>query len=154
MSIEDLASLSDHELFDAVLSRTGHKVDSFDEWEVGVNSLNNSQKIFYSINWLEVEVNNGGLCQFFVNSSRMVAPYISEYLSIIGANDHKELFDRFIADNNIDLSNLSSFDIDDFDEYDKQAKRYPFDDYDDAFYEMKPLEEYLKKFAREHLEDF
>ena len=154
MSNEDMASLSDDELFEAVLSRTEHKVDSFDEWEEGVNSLNNSQKIFYSINWLEVEVNNGGLCQFFVNSSRMVAPYISEYMSIIGANDHKELFDSFITNNNIDLSNLSSFDIDDVDEYEKQTERYPFDDYDDAFFDMEPLEVYLKKFAREYLKDF
>ncbi len=154
ISNEDMASLSDDKLFEAVLSRTEHKVDSFDEWEEGVNSLNKSQKIFYSINWLEVEVNNGGLCQFFVNSSRMVAPYVSEYMSIIGANNHKNLFDKFIMDNNIDLSNLSSFDIDDVDEYEKQIERYPFDDYDDAFYDMEPLEAYLKKFAREHLEDF
>ncbi len=154
MSNEDMASLSDDELFEAVLSRTEHRVDSFNEWEDGVNSLNNSQKIFYSINWLEVEVNNGGLCKFFVNSSRMVAPYISEYMSIIGANDHKSHFDKFIADNNIDLNNLSSFDIDDVDEYEKQTERYPFDDYDDAFYDMEPLEVYLKKFAREHLVDF
>ena len=154
MSNEDMASLSDDELFEAVLSRTEHKVDSFDEWEDGVNSLNNSQKIFYSINWLEVEVNNGGLCQFFVNSSRMVAPYISEYMSIICANDHKELFDKFITNNNIDLYNLSSFDIDDVDEYEKQTERYPFDDYDEAFYDMESLEVYLKRFAREHLEDF
>lgn len=154
MSNEDLASLSDDELFEAVLYRTEHRVDGFDEWEEGVNSLNNTQKIFYSINWLEVEVNNGGLCQFFVNSSRIVAPYISEYMSIIGANEHKELFDKFITDNSIDLSNLSSFVIDDVDEYEKQTERYSFDDYDDIFYEMKPLEVYLKKFAREHIEDF
>ncbi|MBR6558876.1 MAG: DUF4375 domain-containing protein [Clostridia bacterium] len=154
MSSEDMVSLSDDELFEAVLSRTEHKVDSFDEWEYGVNSLNNSQKIFYSINWLEAEVNNGGLCQFFVNSSRIVAPYVSEYMSIIGANNHKNLFDKFIADNNIDLYNLSSFDVDDADEYVKQTERYPFDDYDEAFYGMDPLEVYLKKFARDHLEDF
>ncbi len=154
MSNEDMACLSDDELFEAVLSRAEHKVDSFEEWEEGVNSLNNSQKIFYSINWLEVEVNNGGLCQFFVNSSRMVAPYISEYMGIIGADDHKNLFDNFIAENNIDLNNLSSFDIDDADEYEKQTERYPFDDYDDAFYGMEALEGYLKKFARENLKDF
>ena len=154
MSNADMASLSDDALFEAVLFRTEHKVDSFDEWEDGVNALNNSQKIFYSVNWLEVEVNNGGLCQFFVNTSRMVAPYISEYMRIIGANNHKNLFDKFVTDNNIDLYNLSSFDIDDIDEYEKQTERYPFDDYDDAFYDMEPLEVYLIKFAREHLEDF
>ena len=45
-------------------------VDGFDAWEEGVNSLNSSQKLFYCVNWLETEVNNGGLCQFFVNSRR------------------------------------------------------------------------------------
>lgn len=154
MSHEDMAALSDDELFEAVFSRTEHKVDSFDELEDGVNSLNNSQKIYYSVNWLEMEVNNGGLCQFFVNSSRMVAPYVSDYMGIIGAIDHKELFDKFITDNNIDLYNLSSFAIEDIDEYEKQTEKYPFDDYDDAFYDMEPLEEHLKKFVREHLEDF
>ena len=154
MSHDDMSKLSDDELFQAVLSRTEHKVNSFAEWEKGINSLNNSQKIFFSLNWLEMEVNNGGLCQFFVNSSRIVAPYISEYMNIIGANDHQRLFDNFVYDNKIDLTNLSSFDVDDIDEYEKQTQRFNFDEYDDAFYSLKPLEAYLKKFIREHLEDF
>ena len=154
MSKEDMAVLSDDELFEAVLVRTSHKVESFDEWEDGVNSLNPSQKIFYSVNWLEMEVNNGGLCQFFVNSSRMVAPFVSEYMGVIGADDHKKLFDTFIAENKIDLLNLSSFDIVELDEFEAQTQRYPFDQYDDAFYALKPLETYLKKYAKEHLADF
>lgn len=151
---EHMTALSDDELFEAVLARTEHKVESFDEWEDGVNALNSSQKVFYSVNWLEMEVNNGGLCQFFVNSSRMVAPYISEYMSVIGADDHKKLFDTFIADNKIDLLNLISFEINDVDEFEGQYQRYPFDEYDNAFYDMKPLETYLKKYAREYLTDF
>ena len=64
MLTDELSALSDDELFEAVTARTESKVDSFDEWEDGVNALNTSQKIFYSVNWLEMEVNNGGLCQF------------------------------------------------------------------------------------------
>jgi hypothetical protein len=154
MSHEEMANLSDDELFDAVLTRTETKVDAFEEWEDGVNALNNSQKIFYAVNWLEIEVNNGGLCQFFVNSSRMVAPYVSEYMGIIGAIEHKNLFDKFVNENNIDLTDLSSFDVEEADEFEEQTERYPFDDYDDAFYDMESLETYLKKFAREHLQDF
>ena len=45
---------------------------------------------------LDMEIQNGGLCQFFVNSSRMVAPIVSEYMSIIGATEHKNLYDTFI----------------------------------------------------------
>ncbi len=154
MSAEELALLSDDDLFEAITLRTESKVDSFEEWSDGVNSLNSSQKIFYSLNWLEIEVNNGGLCQFFVNSSRMVAPFVSEYMGIIGAVDHKKLFDGFISKNGIDLKDLSSFDVDDAEEFEGQYERYPFDEYDDAFYELEPIETFLKKFIREHLEDF
>ena len=49
MTVEELSALSGDELFEAVTARTEKKVDSFDEWEDGVNSLNPSQKIFYSV---------------------------------------------------------------------------------------------------------
>jgi hypothetical protein len=84
----------------------------------------------------------------------MVAPYVSEYMGIIGANEHKNLFDKFVNENNIDLTDRSSFDVEEADEFEEQTERYPFDDYDDAFYDMESLETYLKKFAREHLQDF
>ena len=154
MTEEELSALSDDELFEAVTARTESKVDSFDEWEDGVNALNTSQKIFYSVNWLEMEVNNGGLCQFFVNSSRMVAPFVSEHMRIIGAVDHKKLYDDFISKYGIDLNDLSSFDIYEAAEFEEQHQRYPFDEYDDAFYDMEPLETYLKKFIRENIKDF
>lgn len=154
MTCDELSELSDDELFEAAVVRTEHKVDRFEEWEEGVNSLNPSQKILYSVNWLEVEVNNGGLCQFFVNSSRMVAPFVSEYMSVIGANEHKRLFDDFIAKNGIDLTDLSSFDIDEAEEFEAQNQRYPFEEYDEAFYETEPLEAYLKSFVRKNLKEF
>ena len=154
MTTDELSALSDDELFEAIVARTESKVDSFDEWEDGVNSLNPSQKIFYSVNWLEIEVNNGGLCQFFVNSSRMVAPFVSKYMAIIGAEDHQNLYDNFVKKNAIDLTDLSFFDVNEVEEFEEKVERYPFDEYDDAFYDMEPLETYLKKFARAHLVDF
>ena len=96
MSAADMELLSGDELFDAVLCRTEHIVDGFDAWEEGVNSLNSSQKLFYCVNWLETEVNNGGLCQFFVNSSRMAAPLVSAYMGMIGAEEHQKLYDDFL----------------------------------------------------------
>ena len=154
MTTDELSALSDDELFEAIVARTESKVDSFDEWEDGVNSLNPSQKIFYSVNWLEIEVNNGGLCQFFVNSSRMVAPFVSKYMAIIGAEDHQNLYDNFVKKNAIDLTDLSFFDVNEVEEFEEKVERYPFDEYDDAFYDMEPLETYLKKFGRAHLVDF
>ena len=154
MTTDELSALSDDELFAAIAARTESKVDSFGEWEDGVNSLNSSQKIFYSVNWLEIEVNNGGLCQFFVNSSRMVAPFVSKYMAIIGAEEHQKLYDNFVKKNAIDLTELSFFDVNEAEEFEEKVERYPFDEYDDAFYDMEPLETYLKKFGRAHLVDF
>ena len=153
-STEELSALSDADLFWAVMCRTEHQVETYDKWEDGVNSLNASQIIFYSVCWLETEVNNGGLCQFFVNSSRMVAPLVSGYLEIIGAVDHKKLYDDFIEKNGIDLTDLSFFDMDDFSEFEEKNKSYPFDKFDSAFFELEPLETYLTRFARAHLTDF
>ncbi len=154
LSLEELNALTDEEFFYAVLVRTERKVDGFADWGEGVNSLNTHQKIFYCVNWLETEVNNGGLCQFFVNYSRMAAPLVSDYMAIIGAEDHKKLYDEFILKNEIDVEDLSSFDIDELEEFEEQYERYPFDEYDDAFYELESLESYLTKYAREHLENF
>ena len=154
LSIEDLSALPDDDLFLAVIARTENKVDGFDDWEKGVNSLNQSQKVFYSLNWLETEVNNGGLCQFFVNSSRIVAPLVSGYLKTVGAEEHKKLYDTFVEKHRIDLMDLSFFDIEKVEEFADKAQSYPFDEYDDAFYSMEPIETYLKKYIRDHIEDF
>lgn len=154
LSLEELNALSDEQFFYAVLVRTERKVDGFADWGEGVNSLNPHQKIFYCVNWLETEVNNGGLCQFFVNYSRMAAPLVSDYMAIIGAQEHKKLYDDFLLENGIDPKNLSSFDIEELEEFEGQYERYPFDEYDDAFDELEPLESYLTKYAREHLESF
>ncbi|MBQ7379376.1 MAG: DUF4375 domain-containing protein [Clostridia bacterium] len=154
MSAEQLAALPDEEFFWAIMIRTERRVDGFEDWAEGVNALNPYQKVFYSVNWLDTEVNNGGLCQFFINSSRMVAPLMSEYLGTVGANQHQKLFDEFIETNDIDLADLSSFDSEDWEEVDAQYDRYPFDDFDDAYYDMEPLETYLTKYARENLAQF
>ena len=154
MSANELSALSDDDLFFAVLARTEKKVDGYKEWAESIASLNYSQKVFYSLNWMESEVNNGGLCQFFVNSSRMVAPYVSEYMKIVGAEEHKKLYDDFVNNYGIDLMNLSFFDIEDVNEFSEKNEAYPFDEYDNAFYNIEPLETYLKRYIRDHLEDF
>ena len=104
-----------------------------------------------------MEVQNGGLCQFFVNSSRDVAPYIIECLKIIGADSYKNLLSEFVEKHNINLNDLDSFMIEDVAEYEAQTERYPFDDFDDKYYELyenEPLEELLIVYVKDYLEDF
>ena len=104
-----------------------------------------------------MEVQNGGLCQFFVNSSRDVAPYVVESLNEIGAINYKILLSNFVEEHNINLSDLDSFMIEEVEEFEAQTKRYPFDDFDDKYYELyekEPLEDLLISYAKKHLEDF
>ena len=154
MSNTELPKLSDDELFSAVWTRTEKLVSAKEDLLEGFNSLNEEQRVFYAVNYLEMEVNNGGLCQFFVNSSRMIAPFVSEYMAVIGADSHKELFDQFIIKHNIDLQDLTSFRIEKIEDYQKQYERYPFDDYDNLFYELEPLQNYLVPYVKKHIEKF
>ena len=154
MSSKDLKSLSDDELFSAVLCRTESKVDKYENIIDGVKTLTGAERVFYVTSYYEMEVNNGGLCQFFVNSSREVAPELSECLGIIGASEHKQLFDSFISDNGINVGDLSSFIIDDVAEFEAQTKRYPFEDFDNAFYELKPIQDQLIPYIKDHISEF
>ena len=154
MSSGDLPGLSDTDLYYAVTVRTESKVTACNDLQKGIAALNDKERIFYAVNYLEVEVNNGGLCQFFVNESRAVAPLVSEYLGMIGAFAQQKLYDDFIGKYHIDVTDLSSFDIESFEDFTAQYERYPFDEFDDAFYKMKPLQDYLTKFVRDNIEDF
>ena len=103
------------------------------------------QLVVISIMTYTSEIHNGGLCQFFVNSSREFAPVISDGLEIIKAPKHKELYDSFIKKNKIDVNNLESFISNTYDEFINQYKRYPFEKFDKSFYKFEETEEKIEK---------
>ncbi len=154
ISVSELEKLDDGELFDALLYRTDAKVDKYDSVKEGMKTLSYAELVFYVVSYYEIELQNGGLCQYFVNSSRETAPELADCLEAIGATEQKDLFVKFVTDNNIDLNDLSSFEINSIYEYEAQTKRYPFDDYDDASYELEPVSVPLMKFVREHISEF
>ena len=153
MTVEQFSALPDADLFFAALIRTEDKIN-YEALEESFAALSQPQKVLYALNSLEPEVNNGGLCQFFVNSSRMMAPYISEYMEIIGADAHRQLFNGFIQANSIDVHDLSSFRIQRTEDFAKQTNRYPFDEYDDAFYALPSLEEPLTAYIKANISSF
>ncbi len=154
MTTEQLAALSDEELFTAAECRIRCIMDRIEDSQGGYAALSPQQKVVYAVNMLEMEVNNGGLCQFFVNSSRAVAPYISDYLGIIGDDDHKNLFDHFVCKYKINLNDLSSFQIQRAKDFQKQFERYPFDEYDNAFYQLDSLAAPLTAYIRSNIDAF
>ena len=78
MTPDQFAALPEDELFSAAQARIDAVVDAHEEILDGFPLLSDPQKVFFALNYLEMEVNNGGLCQFFVNSSRVYAPLISD----------------------------------------------------------------------------
>ena len=147
MSKDELLALSDDEFFDVILCVCEDAV-----YDIKDLHIDEKQKLVYSLNNFEAEINNGGLCQFFVNSSSECAPYISKALEAVGAFSIKELFDKFISENNIDVNDLSSFKISSVDEYESQTKRYDFDSFDDKFYEDEKLHQQIIDYSRKNIE--
>ncbi len=158
MRAKELLKLTDQELYDVMIDNIDEEVDDFDDCET-LETYSWAKRVFYTVVWFSSEVNNGGLCQYFVNSSRYTAPYVQDALHAIGAKKYLSLLNQFIEANAIDLNDLDSFIIEDIEEFEEQAERYPFDDFDDAFYaleneENNTFEELLGAFVRKHISEF
>lgn len=156
---DELRQLPESELLDAVLARVDNKAEKLEAehdstFVAAIGLLSKEERSVYCVNYLDCEVNNGGLCQFFANSSGETAPFIADSLDTIGALEHKELFEAFVNKYGIDTNDLSSFKSDDVEAFLAQYKRFPFDEYDNAFYEMKPLRDYLVEFVKENIDAF
>lgn len=144
---EDILALDDGDFFDAIECVCEDAV-----FDIKDSTINEEQKLVYSLIKLEAEVNNGGLCQFFVNSSRECAPYVSKALEVIGATQLKELYDNFIDSNNIDVNDLSSFKISEVEDFESQTQRYDFESFDDKFYEDENLHNQIIEYSKNNLE--
>lgn len=147
MGKEGLLALNDDDFYDAIDCLCEDAV-----YDIQAPTLLEEQILVYSLNSFMREVNNGGLCQFFVNSSSECAPFISKALEAIGALELKNLFDKFIEENNIDVNDLSSFKISSFEEFAEQTKRYDFDSFDNQFYDDENFYQQMIDYSRKHIE--
>lgn len=150
LTASELEKLDDSALIEA-LDTTLY----FDVTGESIDSINDKQRVVSTILNYYLEIQNGGLCQFFVNSSRSFAPYVLISLKQIGADEMFELFNNFISNNDIRLDFLDDFEIYNVDDFKEQYKRYPFEAFDDSFmklYENNPLEKLLLNFVRQNIE--
>ena len=154
LTTDELAALSDEELLTTLHKRTEYAANT--QWDLGEGAakLPEAQKVFYVLYCYQQENANGGLCRFFVNNTRNLAPYVSECLGILGAQEHKALFDNFVTQNEIDVTYLIYFIIGDESEFAEQRKRYPFDHFDTPYGELPALKDLLVTYAREHIQEF
>ncbi len=156
MTEEQLLKLSDETLTLAIMTRIEHHYSAGTE-EIKLAAMNDSEKVAYTVILFDWEVQNGGLCQYFSNSSRYTASYLSDSLRIIGAHQMETLFSDFVSKHHIDISSLVAFRTDTIIEYIEKTKLYPFDEFDEVFvetYEKENLVSLNAKFIREHISDF
>lgn len=104
------------------------------------NTYTKEQLVVISLTAYDSEINNGGLCQFFSNSSKEFAPNISNSLEEINAIKHKDLFDKFIKDNKINLKELDSYESDNVEDFIDKYDDIPFEDFDRKYYELEKEE--------------
>lgn len=123
----------------------------------------NEQETPVFILWMwNIEMLNGGLCQFFVNEGRF-APLVLASLEAVGATEYAALLKDFVAKYKIDLNDLSQFELDidptdaDFSAYISARELYPFDAFDEAFsdlYGTEPLENYMAAYIHDNISSF
>lgn len=75
-------------------------------------------------------------------------------MGTIGAMEHQKLYEDFIKTHDIDTSDLSSFDCETVEFFKSQYERYPFEKYDDTFYGLAPLQDYLVNYVRKYIDKF
>lgn len=137
--LENIEDLSDYDLVEEAYFGLGDDFEAF----------NDAQRVVYTVAEFDMEVQCGGLCQFFYNDCEE-APYVSQSLAEIGAAEYQRLYDDFIADNDIDISGLDEI------EYEDMYDMYPFNDFDDDYYELygrQPLETMLAAYIRAHIDE-
>lgn len=151
---EELLTLSDDELFDTVYSQNLDIAEAAEDEDKELEQFAGARRTVYILGLFDSEIQNGGLCQFFVNSSRTVAPYVCEALSAVGADEHRELFEQFTTANGIDVSDLASFRVFSKRGYIKQTKRFDFDAFDDQYYELPELQEKVVAYIKSNISEF
>ena len=150
----ELLKLADNQLYEKVYFQTLDLVESYSDEEIALSKISPEIKTVYILSIYDMEIQNGGLCQFFVNSSRLLAPYVDGCLQTINAQEHKKLLYEFVTNNNIDLKHLESFEIEDINEYAAQTMRYDFDAFDNAYIELTPLQDYIVSYIKDNISAF
>ena len=115
-------------------------------------NLSPEEKTAYTAACLDLEIMNGGLCQFFANCPDCAA-FVPEALDRLGAAEHKALYEQFLADNAIDPLD-PMFQTESIEEFSRLYDRYPWDDFDNAYCGLTPMSELLEAYIRANPDAF
>ena len=105
----------------------------------------------------DMEMQNGGLCQFLMNAGRFHGAVLEEALLAFGAERHAGLVSDFCKENKIDISNPQQFVPVSVEHYVRLYQEYPFEAFDQAYFalvQVCPLERMLGEYIRKHPSEF
>lgn len=148
LGADNILAMDDDSFYDAIECMCTDAV----EYDIDGEQVSKEQRNVYTLICFEREVNNGGLCQFFTNSSSICAPYVSGALAAVGADDIRYAYDDFVSKNNIDIHDLSQFEVDSIEEFSQNYERFDFDEFDDRFYDEDGFTDRLIDYARRNIE--
>lgn len=151
---EELLTLSDEDLFETVEMQNYDIIDDAEDVDEQLKLLSGARKTVYILSMFDAEIQNGGLCQFYANSSSAVAPFVSEALKCVGAQEHLKLFEEFNKNNNIDVCDLESFKVRSIRGFKKQTKRFDFDAFDDSYYDLPALQDKSIAYIKNNISEF
>lgn len=100
------------------------------------NTLNQKQLTVAALITFDAEMMNGGLCQFLINDYQGYARYVGDALTEVGAPEMQKHYTSFLSQNEIDVTKMDSFCIASIEDYLKQLKRFPYEEFDKTFSEI------------------
>ena len=118
----------------------------------GFENLSPEEKTAYTAACLDLEIMNGGLCQFFANCPDC-ADFVPEALDRLGAAEHKALYEQFLAVNAIDPLD-PMFQTESIEEFSQLYDLYPWDDFDTPYCALTPMSEFLEAFIQANPDAF
>ena len=154
MTVEEFKALPDDEIYAAALARTEVIVKLYDTPREGFEALDFERQIFYVLAHYEAEMSAGGLFKFLSGAGQSFATYLPQCFEELGCADHGELFETFVFHHDIDLNDLSAFEVHSMPEYRLLQTKYPFGMYNEEYSKLPLLKEKLTAYLKENIEVF
>ena len=109
----------------------------------------------YIVAGFDMEIQNGGIGQYFANCGQNSAALVSQSLRAIGLEPLAQLYDSFLLAQKIDPADLSGFECDSVEELAAIYAGYPESDaFDEAYMELRTELEFnrtILEYAKVHL---
>ncbi|MCC8074577.1 MAG: DMP19 family protein [Clostridiales bacterium] len=142
---QEAAALSDEELWECVTARL----------DDDALATPGAKRTLYTAYLFDLEVQNGGLCQFFDNCPES-APYLEDALTALGAEPYLTLLHETLTKFEINLAGLDGSEVSQVVQCGDQCESCPLSAFDSAYcdlYSKTPLEALCIRYARAHLQE-